>query len=137
MEYIIYKCECHRAGIRAGFDSPTHTNANIGRFTNQILYFMDSSTTAKSTPKSLEKFWELQKLMRDYSDKDKLCMLMDSMTHILDPEWAEESWDIGINREDALLIIAAIYTHAGWAKDSMQEMISKHNTSPTPIQLVG
>jgi hypothetical protein len=124
-------------GIRAGFDSPTHTNANIGRFINQILYFMDSSTTAKSTPKSLQEFWELQNLMRNYSDKDKLRMLMDSMTHILDPKWAEESWDIGINREKALLVIAAIYTDAGWAKDSMQEMLNKHNTSLTPIQLVG
>ena len=98
---------------------------------------MDSSTTAKSTPKSLQEFWELQNLMRNYSDKDKLRMLMDSMTHILDPKWAEESWDIGINREKALLVIAAIYTDAGWAKDSMQEMLNKHNTSLTPIQLVG
>lgn len=97
---------------------------------------MITTHTSPHIPEAIEKFRKVEQMVSKLSDSDMLGLLMDCMTHILDPEWAEESWDILIDRADAMLYIAAIYTRSGWAKDSMQDMLNKHNTGLTPIQIV-
>ena len=83
-----------------------------------------------------EKFEKRLKQAKEYTDVDRLRLLFDCMSHILDPEWAEESWDIWMNREEALIIIAALYAESGWAKDVVQEMVGKHHKGIDKFQII-
>lgn len=83
-----------------------------------------------------EKFEKRCKQIAEYTDTDRNRLLLDSMSHILDPEWADKSWDIWMKREEALIIIAAIYTYSGWAKDVVQEMVGKHHIGITPFEII-
>ena len=83
-----------------------------------------------------EKFEKRLKQVKEYTDEDRLRLLFDSMSHILDPEGAEQSWDIWMNREEALIIIAALYIESGWAKDYVQEMVSKHHIGIEPFEII-
>ena len=93
-------------------------------------------TNQKMSMSLKEKFEKRCKQVGEYTASERQCMLLDSMSHILDPEWAEKSWDIWMEREEALIIIAAIYTYSGWAKDAVQEMVGKHHTGITPFEII-
>lgn len=80
---------------------------------------------------TLEEFNNYKQRCKSLDPQTENRILMDAFTHILDPEWAVNSWDIPYNRKEAFLWIAAIYDYSGWATDSIEEMLNKHITEPS------